>query len=325
MAEKNLNSMSSKTRCSFRAGSRGADSFLLYCVAILALLGLGAGRGMAQEAAPKGAATKQIIFLAGPKDHAPAGRHEYEKDLRLLAECLENSPNLHGVSTKVYLGKAPQDISELKGAAAFVILSSSDARTNETHPLFPPSPTTDGRSYKGETAAYLNEFDKLVKAGAGVVVLHYAIQAQNWKARSYYMNWVGGLWTPEGYSQNPLGIWNISPVESSKQHPILRGVHPFTYADEIFCKFMGPMMDAKRTELVMATTTNSNQGAVGPTVASWAYQRDNGGRGFVYGGVDVHAAMQTEDYRRLLLNGIAWAAQMEIPEGGVQSSIRKDQ
>jgi hypothetical protein len=64
------------------------------------------------------------------------------------------------------------------------------------------------------------------------------------------------------------------------------------------------------------------KGKLKDVVASFAYQRDDAGhgRGFVYGGVDVHAAMMTEDYRRLLLNGIVWAAKMEVSPGGVQST-----
>ena len=39
------------------------------------------------------------------------------------------------------------------------------------------------------------------------------------------------------------------------------------------------------------------------------------------GGVDFHDNLRTvEDYRRFLLNGIAWAANIDVPEGGVQSA-----
>ena len=126
---------------------------------------------------------KKIVFFAGPKDHGPAGRHEYEKDLRVLAQCLETSPNLKGLSTVVHVGSVLTNINEYSDAAVFVILSSADGNPRETHPLFPPNTTTDGKKYTGETATLLNDFDKMVKAGAGVVVLHYAIQANNLKAR----------------------------------------------------------------------------------------------------------------------------------------------
>jgi hypothetical protein len=33
---------------------------------------------------------------------------------------------------------------------------------------------------------------------------------------------------------------------------------------------------------------------------------------------------RVEDYRRFLLNGIAWAAGLEVPAGGVQSTVPQD-
>src|SRR5882724_3803395 len=258
---------------------------------LLAALILGgpltASRTSAQTAAADPAKPKKIVFFAGPKDHAPPGRHEYEKDLRVLAQCLETSPNLKGLTTVVHVGSVLTNINDYSDAAVFVILSSADARQGETHPLFPLSATTDGRKYTGETATLLNDFDKMVKAGAGVVVLHYAIQATNLKARDYYLHWLGGIWM-DNYSSNPLGQWSVMPVEASKQHPVLRGVNPFNYRDEIFSQLLAEPQDARRTDLVLASTDNSNQGKRKNVVASWAYQRDDGGRGFFYGGVDVH-------------------------------------
>ena len=56
--------------------------------------------------------------------------------------------------------------------------------------------------------------------------------------------------------------------------------------------------------------------ALGPQVAAWAYDRADGGRGFVMGGVDFHDNLRTvDDYRRFLLNGIVWAANVEVPGG----------
>jgi len=111
---------------------------------------------------------KTILFLAGPKDHGVPGRHEYEKDLRTLARCLETSPNLQGVATKVFVGRAPRDLTEYKDAAAIVIESSSDRDERETHPLFPPEPTTTKHTYDAETLQYLKDLDALRSEGAHV-------------------------------------------------------------------------------------------------------------------------------------------------------------
>jgi type 1 glutamine amidotransferase len=258
---------------------------------------------------------KKIVFLAGPKDHGRPGngRHEYEKDLRALAGFLETSPNLQGIETKVYVGKAPQDPAELQDASAIVIESSSDRDANETHPLFPQEPTTDRRTYDANTTAYLEQFDRLIRKGVGVAIFHYATWVEHWVARKYYLQWIGGLWISMG-STNPVAEWTMTPKNGD--HPILRGVRPWTYHDEVFCRYFLPA-DSRRTELLIGTPAQST---LGPQVAAWAYDRADGGRGFAMGGVDFHDNLKTvEDYRRFLLNGIVWAAGIEVPRGGVQS------
>jgi hypothetical protein len=105
---------------------------------------------------------------------------------------------------------------------------------------------------------------------------------------------------------------------------VLRGVRPWTYRDEMFCRFFLPN-DPRRTELLVGTPSPVERGpqgvaSLGPQVAAWAYDRADGGRGFVMGGVDFHDNLaKVEDYRRFLLNGIVWAAGIEVPTGGVQS------
>ena len=60
---------------------------------IALVLGLG-GRPAAQDGVKP--AGKKIIFLAGPKDHGMPGRHEHEKDLRILAAALESRAEPEG-------------------------------------------------------------------------------------------------------------------------------------------------------------------------------------------------------------------------------------
>jgi type 1 glutamine amidotransferase len=268
-------------------------------------------------------AKRKIVFLAGPKDHGRInnGRHEYEKDLRALAAYLETSPNLKGmIETKVYVGKAPKDLSEVQDASAFVIESSSDRDAKEMHPLFPQEPATDRRTYDDETTAWLKEFDSIVKKGAGVAIFHYSTWVEHWVARRYYLQWIGALWV-QGGSTNPVAEWAMGLKNES--HPVLRGVKPWTYRDEVFCRYFLPN-DARRTDLLIGTPSKAPNGpdvsSLGPQVAGWAYDRADGGRGFVMGGVDFHDNLSTvEDYRRFLLNGIVWSAGLDVPAGGVQS------
>lgn len=259
----------------------------------------------------------KFVFLAGPKDHGRPGRHEYEQDLKTLAWCLQNATNLPKIAADVHVGAAPRDLNAYRGASVIVINSSSDRLESETHPLFPPDPLTNGRGYDEETTAFLKDLNALIEEERiGVVVFHYANWAENWAARGYYMNWIGGLWV-QMVSRNPTDNWAITKL--ADRHPILSGVEPWTYRDEIFCRFHLPN-DPRRTDLLLGSPEADRYG-IGPQVVSWAYQRDNGGRGFVYGGVDWHDNMLIEDYRQFLLNGLVWAARMDVPEGGVASPI----
>jgi type 1 glutamine amidotransferase len=263
---------------------------------------------------PNGEAQEtNVVFLAGPKDHGAPGRHEYERDLSALAWALENATNLEGVTTEVRVGKAPRDLDEIRDASVVVLYSSGDWLPDETHVLFPPFTTTDGRRYDDETAAYLDEFDELVKSGVGFVIFHYTLWAENWVARSHYMDWIGGLWLPRG-SVNPSDTWHMEPLAAD--HPILNDISAWDYRDEVFTRFLLPM-DPSRTDLMLGTPERSQ---IGTQVVAWAYERPDGGRSFVWGGSDFNDNMYSvDDYRQFLLNGIVWAAGRDVPEEGVQA------
>ena len=285
---------------------RGERFSLLCGLLVLAFAGVVQG-------AP--ADSKKILFLAGPRDHGFPGRHEYERDLKTLATSLEQSGNVHGITTQLIVGALPRDLDAVRDAAAIVIDSSSDRADNETHPLFPPNPSTNGRGYDAETTAYLKSLDDLLRQNKiGVVIIHYANWAENWRAREYYLNWTGGLWVQIA-SKNPVDEWSMKMMS---KHPILRGVKPWTYRDEIFCRFFLPENDARRTDLLLASP-KEDKVKIGAQVASFAYQRDDGGRGFVFGGLDFRDNLARDNYRRFLLNGIAWAAGIEVPRHGIDS------
>jgi hypothetical protein len=278
--------------------------------AALALLG---------SISPVQAADTKILFLAGPRDHGGPGRHEYERDLRTLAQSFERSTNLPGVKTQVIVGALPRDLEAVKDAAVIVINSSSDRADNETHPLFPPNPSTNGRSYDPQTTAFLKQLNELIKANRiGVVIFHYSNWAENWAARQYHLAWTGGLWV-QGASKNPVDEWAMT--FENRKHPILRGVKPWTFRDEVFCRFflLDPK-DPRRTNLLLASPKEDKL-RVGPQIASWAYEREDGGRSFVFGGLDFRDNLARDDYRKFLLNGIAWAARMEIPKKGIDSPV----
>jgi hypothetical protein len=279
-----------------------------------------------------------IYFMAGPKDHAWPSRHETEKDLLVLQRCLDSVTNITGakIVTRFIYKRTALDIEDMKDAAAIVIESSAEySSPDRTHPLFPPS-GDNKKSYSKEVLNYLRQVDSLHNAGMGIIVLHWAVAAENQKAFSLYASWFGGGYIP-GYSQNPLGQWTITPIDggrkdpikserkhpagAGREHPILRGVGPWTCKDEVFSRFMVIPEDPHRTDLLMGAAPKTNQGPVPARCITWAYE-DGKARALLYGGMDYHSALMVDNYRRFLLNAIVWAAGIDVPEGGVKSSAK---
>jgi hypothetical protein len=50
---------------------------------------------------------------------------------------------------------------------------------------------------------------------------------------------------------------------------------------------------------------------------AWATERDDGGRGFGFTGAHVHWNWANPDFRKLVLNAIAWCAKVDVPADGV--------
>ena len=57
----------------------------------------------------------------------------------------------------------------------------------------------------------------------------------------------------------------------------------------------------------------------------WIMERAGGGRGLGFTGGHYHRNWDDNDFRRVVLNGILWIAHVEVPNGGVQSTVTPEQ
>jgi hypothetical protein len=285
----------------------------------------GANQAHAQEQK-----TKVIYFLSGLKDHpAGVGRHEVAKDMLVLQDCINKATNIKGVKivTKYIDARSALDVEDIKDAAAIIVEASSASSSQQrTHPIFPPL-APGVKKYDQQTLDYLAKLDALHQAGMGIMMLHWGIAVnneQNPMARNYYMKWFGES-AMEGYTQNPLGFWVVTPIQGAK-HPILNGVHRWIYKDEIFSHLVVNPGDPYRTDLLTGESPETNQtefgspkGVITPRGIASAYEKGSE-RGILWGGQDFHSALLNDDYRRFVLNAIIWTAGIEVPKGGVKTS-----
>ncbi len=259
-----------------------------------------------QDNPMKADAKKKIVFLAGNPSHGYA-QHEHHAGCLLLAKCIQE--NVPQAETVVYQGW-PKDPQALDDAAAVVIYCDGGSG----HLLM----------------KHLAEFDKLAKKGVGLACIHYAVEIPKGTAGDLMKSWIGGYF--ETY-------WSVNPEWTAHytkfpDHPVARGVRPFTVNDEWYyhMRFVDDMQGVTPilTTVPPDETHRSGNDAHGanpqvfarkgmPEHTAWAYQRPDGGRGFGFTGAHYHWNWGCDGFRTVVLNGIVWTAGLEVPAGGVPS------
>ena len=255
----------------------------------------------------------KVVFISGKPSHGRMA-HEHRAGNLILAEAL-NTAGL-GVEA-IVLPEAgyPKNPTVLNDAATVVIFCTG----HRGHVLNP----------------HLDEFDKLMKSGTGVVMIHWATEAEKGKPGEKFLEWMGGFCDLD---------WSVNPhwkpqFEDLPDHPICNGVDPFSVDDEWYyhMRFKEGMEGVTPilTDLPPPETLKRPDGArsgnpdVRRAVGSgetqhvaWAYQRANG-RGFGFTGGHNHVSWQDDNFRKVVLNAILWTANVEVPTDGCPS-IRPD-
>ncbi|MDG2385670.1 MAG: ThuA domain-containing protein [Pirellulaceae bacterium] len=257
----------------------------------------------------------KVVFLSGPPSHG-AMQHEHRAGNMILADALDRS-GLNIEPVLVPHPGYPEDKSILQDAATVVIFCTG----HKGHVLNP----------------HLEEFDKLMQSGTGVVMIHWATEAEKGKPGEKFLEWMGGFCDLD-WSVNPHWTPNFKDFPD---HPIANGVQPFHINDEWYyhMRFVKDLQGVTPilSDLPPAETLRRPDGARSgnPTVrkavgsgekqhVAWAYQRPEGGRGFGFTGAHNHVSWQDENFRKVVLNAILWTANVEVPPDGCPSPSVSD-
>ena len=249
---------------------------------------------------------KKIVLIAGPITGHPKEAHEYEKNVILLKQLLDTSPDLQGkVRVETHFHGWPANPSTLDDADTIFLTSDGTDREEKNHPL-----------YVGD---HFRVIERQMKRGCGLVFFHWSTFAPM-RVHDQITEWVGGHFDYEtGSAPNhwysAIQTWRAESKPGTPDHPILRGVRPFTTQEEYYYRIRFRENDSRLKPIIVTRPPKeTNDFTVG-----WAVERAGGGRGFGFTGGHFYANWWNPDFRKLILNAIAWTAKLDVPENGVRS------
>ena len=260
-------------------------------------------------------AKKKIVLLAGPPSHGP-GEHEHNAGMLLFKKCLAAHPGVEVLDCHNGEWPAP---GVLQSADAVVIYSDG------------------GGGHMALSGDRLEQLAALMKKGAGLGCIHYAVEPTKEKGEKELVEWIGGAFEVN-WSVNPH--WEAD-FKTLPQHAVTRGVKPFKTSDEWYfnmrfrdgMKGVTPILSAIAPDSTMSRKDGPHEGnpAVRESVAKgepqtvmWVAEREGGGRGFGFTGGHFHTGWGNADQRKLMLNTILWIAHADVPANGFESTVTED-
>ena len=256
------------------------------------------------------AVPKKIVLIAGPITGHGKHTHEYEKSVILLKHLLDTSPSTKGkVAVETHFKGWPTDEKTLDDAATIVMISDGGDRNVTDHPL-----------YVGERFQTL---ERQMKRGCGFVQFHWTTFNPS-RVHDQITEWVGGYFDYEkGPAANKwfsaISTWDANVTLGNAEHPVARGVKPFTAREEFYFNLRFRDGD-DRVKPIWLTKPPGQQK---DHVVAWAVERKDGGRGFGTTGGHFFQNWWDENFRRTILNAIVWTAGVDVPDGGVVSTMEE--
>lgn len=173
-----------------------------------------------------------------------------------------------------------------------------------------------GKQHPLVAGNHMKALEKQMKRGCGLVVIHWALNLPSQIGNETFLHWIGGFKDCEN-PPRPIGEL-FRPADWAKQatHPICRGLTPFEMPEDEYKTPERLLSDKPGFVPILPFP-----GKLGAPLWAWAWERENGGRGFAFIGGHKHAIWEIEDLRKAMLNAILWTAKHPVPTDGVISSL----
>lgn len=256
---------------------------LFHARRLMLLMGLvfAAHAGRAAEPSAK------ILFIGAKPDHG-YGEHMYMHALGVLAHCAGRTPGVKPVVSQGW----PADPETSRDVRAIVVYATPAAEL----------------LLNGEHRSIV---EALMKNGCGLVTVHWAssVEPQNLERLGpSWLRYLGGTWVSKGgRSGGRSTLRQLIP-----DHPICRGWQEWEIDDEYY---LDPKV-ADARPLLQVTEKGGKDVVVG-----WVFDRSDGGRSFATTLGHPYKNFEIESFRRMIVNGILWAAKIEVPTAGADVDV----
>lgn len=257
---------------------------------------------------------RQLVLVAGGPSHA-TGEHEHRAGVMLMEQCLAD---ISEVEVKTVFDGWPESEDVFEEADAVYMFLDGGGN----HPIV-----------QEDRLEFIQQY---IDEGMSIGMMHYGVEVPEDNGGEQFKDWIGGYYESD-YSVNP--IWEAE-FNNLPNHPISRGVEPFSVEDEWYFNIRFRKDKVGVTPLLVSTP--SDEVREGPYVhppgpydhileqkgeaeiMSWVVERKDGGRGFGFTGGHFHDNWGNNDFRTFVMNALVWLSGGQTPDEGVQCEITEE-
>ncbi|MBY0523568.1 MAG: ThuA domain-containing protein [Gemmataceae bacterium] len=238
---------------------------------------------------------KLLLIGQGPDGSHPAGTHEYEPGIRILARLLKDVPDLD--VTVVKADGAWKDGPELMERADGVVLFVAEGATWLK---------ADPKRYEALT--------KVAKRGGGLVALHWSVGTRDPKMVPDFLKLFGAC---HGGDDRKYKV--VEELVEVAEHPINVGVKDFKVKDEFYYRLKMVQPDKGIRPVLRVPIDGEKETVV------WTWDRPEGGRTLGFTALHFHENWRVPEYRRILAQGVLWTLKLPIPEKGLPVDVKDEE
>lgn len=238
-------------------------------------------------------APKKLVLLAQKPDGHPPLTHEYEPGLRILQTLLGKVPGLQTTLVRADepWRKGPEVLKDADGAVVFL---------------------SEGAHWLRQDPKRLEAFQNLAKRGGGLSVIHWGMGTKEAKNIDDFTALFGAC---HGGPDRKYKVLAARGTLVAPKHPVLTGLKDFDVRDEFYYTLKRTKTGGDFQPLLNVDIDGSQE------TVCWGWQRPDKGRSFGFSGLHFHENWRMPEYRRLVLQGVAWTMNVAIPAEGLPIAL----